>query len=526
MSHMLLLNQKNKTLVLTIILIVFLSIPAIAALFSPGFFESDDGEWMVIRFSSFYQSFRDGQFPVRFLGRLNQEYGYPVANFLYPGFMYVGIPIKAIGFGFVDTIKVILGFSLVISAVFTYLWLSKIFGRVEAIFGSLFYLYAPYHLFDVYKRGSVGEVLALAVVPFILWQIERGSLLWVSLGISFLILSHNTLALLFLPIVVMYMILSFFMSKSAVRKKFFYSYCGMIFLGIGISSFFSFPAIIDLQHTIFHQTKVSEWTQYFSSLNLVGLSTIGIVILTIGSFVFKFAKVSKHRFTVFFLILSIISLFMSFSVSSPVWDKLSVAVIQFPFRFLSVTILSAAFLSAFLISIIPSKYKVHFGIIIIAITLLFSIQFMFPKEFVNKGEGFYTTNMDTTTVKNEYMPKWVKIIPTELRKEKIAVSEGRVINFISTTKKVSFQLDSEKASLITFSTVYFPGWSAKVDGQQADIKIEKKRGVMQLDVPFGTHRVELDFKETPIRLMSDFLTVLSLCILFILTLKKINLLKV
>jgi len=164
-----------------LIFIVFLSIPAILPLLHPGFFQSDDGEWMIIRFSSFYQSFVDGQFPVRFLTRLNFEYGYPVANFLYPGFMYLGVPIHILGIGFVDTIKIIFGVSMIGSAIFCYLWLSRFFDKLSSLVGALFYLYTPYHLFDLYKRGSIGEVLAIGILPFILWQIERKSFFWVSI---------------------------------------------------------------------------------------------------------------------------------------------------------------------------------------------------------------------------------------------------------------------------------------------------------------------------------------------------------
>src|SRR3989338_8065917 len=166
-----------------IILLVLFSLPAIFALFHSGFFQSDDGEWMVIRFSAFYQAFVDGQFPVRFLHRLNFGYGYPVATFLYPGFMYIGIPIHLIGFGFVNTIKIVIGLSLVGSSIFTYLWLSKLFSKYASILGAIVYLYLPYHLYDVYVRGSVGEVFAFVWLPFVFSQIERKSTFWTSLGI-------------------------------------------------------------------------------------------------------------------------------------------------------------------------------------------------------------------------------------------------------------------------------------------------------------------------------------------------------
>ena len=135
-----------KIKILITVLLIVCSIPAIIPLFHPGFFSTDDGEWMVIRFSAFHQALRDGQFPVRFLSRLNNEYGYPVANFLYPGFMYLAEPIKILGFGFVDTIKIVFGIALIESAVFTFFWLSRIFNKVPAFIGALIYLYAPYHL--------------------------------------------------------------------------------------------------------------------------------------------------------------------------------------------------------------------------------------------------------------------------------------------------------------------------------------------------------------------------------------------
>ncbi len=108
--------MKKFSLLILIAVIVLVCIP----LFRPGFFVSDDGGWMVIRLSAFYQSLREGQFPVRFLGRLNHGYGYPVANFLYPGYMYIGSVIHFLGFSFVNTVKIILAGSVVVGTVLTY----------------------------------------------------------------------------------------------------------------------------------------------------------------------------------------------------------------------------------------------------------------------------------------------------------------------------------------------------------------------------------------------------------------------
>src|SRR5205814_7617229 len=155
-------------------IIVILSLPAIVGLLHKGFFVTDDGEWMIIRFSAFYQALHDGQFPVRFLQRLNFNYGYPASTFLYPGFMYAGILFHILKIGFVDTIKWILGISLFGTTIFTYFWLSKMFTKKSAaVIGALVSLYVPYHFYDIYTRGSVGEVFALLWIPFVLWMIEK-----------------------------------------------------------------------------------------------------------------------------------------------------------------------------------------------------------------------------------------------------------------------------------------------------------------------------------------------------------------
>src|SRR5690606_8877612 len=88
--------RKNKRIYLFLILSFLVSMIPVLFLFREGFFLSDDGEWMVIRFSAFYQTLLDGQIPPRFFGRLNHGFGYPIGTFLYPAFFYFATPFKII----------------------------------------------------------------------------------------------------------------------------------------------------------------------------------------------------------------------------------------------------------------------------------------------------------------------------------------------------------------------------------------------------------------------------------------------
>lgn len=506
------ITQKKN--LLYILFILLFSIPALLPLFKPGFFTTDDGEWMIIRFSAFHQALRDGQFPVRFLGRLNQEYGYPVANFLYPGFMYFAEPFHIIGFNFVDSIKILLALSIVFSGVFVYFWLRKFFDRSSSSIGALFYIYTPYHLYDLYKRGSVGEILSLSLVPFILWQIERKSIFWSTIGISALIISHNTLAVLFFGLIIAYMALNTYIEKNT---KSVLIYIKILLLGLGISAFFWFPAIYELQYTVFSRKTISNWKEYFTTVSLIGISTFFVLLLTAFNVFTKKIIIKKHPFVVLLFITSIISLIFSTSVSFELWKILPVSFIQFPFRFLSLMLICVSFLAAFNISLYKNYRKVGLSKILLSLLIFSAIPFSKPSSYFEKGEGYYATNMATTTVQDEYMPVWVEQKPLQRPDKKLEIikGQGSVENIFINSKKISFSANIKKDALIQINTIYWPGWEVFLDGKKAQLRYNNSRGLIQFPVSPGEHDIEIVFSETPARIISDLISVLSLIILII-----------
>lgn len=504
----------KKSSLIFLFLAVLISSAGIISLLRPGFFLTDDGNSMVIRFSAFYEAARAGQFPVRFLPRLNNLYGYPVADFLYPLFMYIGIPIKILGFSFVDTVKIIFGLSFIFGTIFCFLWLRKLFDEKSAFIGSIAYSLFPYHLFDIYKRGSIGEVLALGIVPFILWQIERRSLIWGAIGISLLIVSHNTLAILFLIFIFLYASLDIFVEN--IKKSLLHYYTSILVIGLGLSSFFWLPAIFDLQYTVFLKTQVSDWSKYFSNFGLIGVSTMSIVLLIIVFIITRKIEFKKHRLTALLLLTGVISIFFASRVSFPLWNLLPVSFIQFPFRFLSLTIVSTSFLAACLVFVLKGTNKIIVAILILVLAFFSSREFLSPKIFQNYPDTFYSTNLDSTTVKNEYMPKWVEQIPDKKSSEKAEIvrGSGRIENLFSNGNKISFDLNSQDKNLVQINTIYFPGWELIVDGKKKDISYHNKYGIIQFEIDKGVHKIEARFGETNIRLFADFISLASVFGLF------------
>ncbi len=505
--------KDNKLLyICSLIILGVLILPTFLSLFHPGFFLSDDGNWMVIRLSAFYESIKQGQFPPRFLVRLNHGYGYPVSNFLYPLFLYIGVPIHLVGISFVDTIKIILGGSLLVSGFYSYVWLRKLVTTWAAVIGSFVYVVFPYHVFDVYQRGSVGEVLALAILPFILLQIERKKTLFTAIGFALLILAHNSLAVLFVPILLLYMI---------YRKAFSLKQIGSIILyALCFSAFFWIPALYDKQYTIFDKTPVSDISGYFLSLfsPLIGWITLLLLILT-----FPFLLQKKQVPLRFFWLLTILSLFFVLPISLSLWKITHIIpFFQFPFRFLSITLLGVSVLSALEIELLPKKIKVLGMILIIAIVYLSSWSLFFPKYYQYFPDTFYSTNQDSTTVKNEYMPQWVKSQPTIYTDQKVQIVKGDGV-VTDILFKGSYALSNvilNRDSVIQINIIYFPGWEVKVDGKRVAVSYANSLGLMQFPVSSGGHMIQARFIETPIRLFADIISLVSFGLLGVLVFRR------
>jgi len=383
------------------------------------------------------------------------------------------------------------------------------FDNLSSLVGATFYSLFPYHLYDIYQRGSVGEVLALSILPFILWQIERKSLLWVPIGIALLIMAHNTLAVLFMFLILPYLLLRMFISENK-KTEIRFSLITLI-LGFGLSSFFWIPALFDLQYTVFAKTQISNVNNYFADFGLVGVAAVFIIVAAIALMLSQKIQIKKHKLTFAMLILSIVSIFLSSPISSFIWKILPSSFVQFPFRFLSLTIPSVAFLSACLVSVFSPKKKIVVSLIVIVLVFLSAISYLTPKTYQTFPDSFYTTNQDTTTVKNEYMPKWATKIPLKMPLTKVDNLYGKeAINLSKATPSViEFSVFLASKSVIQVNTIYFPGWYAYIDGKEAKILYNNPMGLINLNLNKGVNNVQVVFKETPIRLFADLISLIS-----------------
>lgn len=529
-----------KKTILLLILIILVSTLLILPLFQSGYLKTHDGEWAVVRLGSMHRAFIDHHFPVRWSGNLNFGYGYPLFQFTYPLPYYLGEAFNLMGLGLIASVKLVFILSVILSGITMFLLARVLFGNFGGVISSIFYIYAPYRIVDLYVRGSIGESLSLALFPLLFYLSIKISkeqkLLYVaffSIAYGVLLLTHNVMALLFSPYLVGFCFILWLKSSKDIKLMVARNYIFAVLLGIGLASFFLFPAIIEKKLIILSQAKLADISQNFVSaqelfipswnygsfgtsdsfspqLGLVHIVTFLISILILISMKRKISFIASYYLLFAFgtTILLVLPLSFIFWHYIPLYSD-----IDFPWRILGLT---AFFMSLFIGVIATNKHLRILNICLILLVIIVNLPNAKPTSYTNLPDSYYFTNEATTTSADELMPIWVKYKPRERAEKKVEIVSGKGdITYTSNSVSTNISLNLAEDSIIRVNTIYFPGWEATIDGKKTEVNYNNDFGVMGVNVNKGAHEVKLLFKETELRLFSDLISAISLIIILV-----------
>jgi len=518
-----------------LVLALVVSFPLILPYFKAGFFPTHDGEWAVVRLSDMYRGIKDLQFPARYSGYLNFQYGYPLFNFAYPAPYYLGLVFVFLKLGFVGSIKILFGLSVIFSFFSMFLlssslWKNKAAGLISAVL----YIYVPYRIIDLYVRGSLGESLSFVLFPLILLGVnriyEKKDLLGISLtGCSFalLVATHNIMTVLF-GIVIGFIILAALIER---RIKFVLRLLSALIFAMCLSAFFWIPAIFEKNLILLSKIPIADRNLYFvKPFELIlpkwgyGVPTdpngfgyqIGIaqvlvfVVMIISLLVNLVQKKNKeNKKGIFFVLTTLCTSLLFFSFTAVIWTHVPLlSEINYPWTLLAVMMFLISLAAGFLTK--QGKFGVGMGLFIGLLAIILYLPHANPQYFVNRGDSFYSTNQATTTSSNELMPLWVKKQPDKSFAEKVEVQSGKINNLSYNSRKIFFTLDTSKSEVVRINTIYYPGWIILIDGVKTQINYNNPNGVMEINVGAGQHVVKGSFLETPLRLISDFISFISI----------------
>ena len=199
----------NKGFFIPIILIIFI-IPLFSSLIRPGFFPMQD-DLQAFRVHQMVKCLKDFQIPCRWIPDMGYQYGYPQFNFYPPSVFYIGGLLNLLGVEVIDTVKILFILGFVFSALTMFIFLKALVGIWPAFVGAILYSFVPYKAAQVYVRGSLNEFWAFVFFPLIFWSsfqlLKLGKpryILWLSISIGLLLITHNIMSFIFLPLLFFY----------------------------------------------------------------------------------------------------------------------------------------------------------------------------------------------------------------------------------------------------------------------------------------------------------------------------------
>ena len=538
------MKKSNFSYLAFLLLLIILFLP-LFSLTKPGLPLTHDGLDHVVRIGSFYDSLMEGNLIPRWGRDLNLGYGHPVLSFFYPFSSYLGSLFHLTGLSLVDSTKMVFGFSLLFSGIFMYLWLKEFLGVKAGLVGALFYTFAPYRFVDLYVRGAIGECVAFVWLPLILYfglkfskEQKNIYLFGGSLSLGLLIMSHNLLSLMFLPLVLGYFLFLLFPSIKKRKTNPLLGFGLMVVLAFALSAFFWLPAFFEGKYTLrdivtkdnitglepLGRLIWSPWSYGGTgslSVQLGPLHWLSILVSPILLFVLKKRKDRLFYFGLFILFSFVASMFLMLPIARPFYLQFDLLQkFQFGWRFLSLALFAPVFFVAILISFLKESQRTIFLFLVIVSLLGLSYRFWQPRDYLLKPDSYYQqATFTSTNDTGESSPRWSIRRMERERKADLEVIEGEAE--IKTGKRKvefhSYEVKVREKSRLVENTLYFPNWQILANGKILPIEFQDPefRGLMTFWLEPGEYQLEVVFKETKLRQATNCLSFFSLLSLFI-----------
>lgn len=531
------------------LLLVFLSsLLVIDPFLHSGIFRAHDMPSNLTYFGAFYSSLLEGNIFPRWGGNIANLYGSPTIMFFYPMSYYLTSIFRLFGFSLIDSTKLFIFVSFILSAIFFYSWIKNHVSHLLALMGGVLYVYAPYRITDIYSRASIAENTAFVFIPLVslgIYKIHKspsvGNVLFLSIAIALLILSHPFMLIVFLPFYILYNF-CFKMTLNKILKLGFA--CLWAFL---ITAFYVIPLLVENKYTHYDMSPfrgVDYHEQFLSIKKLllpqwnfidiygtleyqtyqIGLLQIALFIIGLSIYAIFLRKVSKNTTLKKLINLSIIStllaVFFTLSISNPIYKVFPLLQrIEYPWRFLSLVIFSVAFLTPLAISLLQQKIHKWILIFIVFSAVILYLPYSKGHDYLEQSDEHYLYDIRINTDGFATLPIWAAQpdkYPRISNRYEVIEGDVTVTPLLRTSTRHIYDIEAKTQSKIADDTFYFPGWNVYLDGKQQQIQFQDPnyRGIITFDIPIGRHYIEVVFRNTKIRWVADLISITAL-VLFI-----------
>ena len=189
-------------------LLILLSLFILAPLLASGYFlHAHDARHSLIWLVEYDQGFRDGFLWPRWAPDHSQGYGYPLFTFYAPLAFAIAEVFHLLGASIVGAVKITWALATIFAGVSMYKLARSVWSVGPGFIAGLLYMIAPYHLVNIYVRGSLAEFVALAIYPWVIYsflqvleQKSARSVALAALSLGLLIMTHSVTLMLLPPL--------------------------------------------------------------------------------------------------------------------------------------------------------------------------------------------------------------------------------------------------------------------------------------------------------------------------------------
>ncbi|MBI1282228.1 MAG: hypothetical protein GC179_29145 [Anaerolineaceae bacterium] len=519
-----------------------------------------DGVFHVHRIFAMTTLMQSGDLYPRWIPYFHLGYGYPVFNFYAPLATWLGGLLGLVG------ISAALAFSLIVAAGWmlgsagVYALGRRWLPAPAALVGAALWSYAPSAFQGVWNIGSLSQLTASALVPWLFLAViraaEKPDTRRVSvLGAVFalLLLAHQpTSVLVGLFIAPGAPLLCLWFARGDKRwLARFASVGGGLVLGAGIAMIFLLPMALEVgfiqvskgatnlanvlaasflqPYQLFLPSAAPDLSDLSRSIpDSIGLISGVLAVLGLIGLVYR----RQYRLALAWGVSAVFVIFLLLPVSIEFWLNVPLlGQLRFPGRVLRLGAVFFGLLGASSLLLLPGRWMGWGAGLVSALIMISSLPMAYPsRELLDfnrlSAADFIRYEQDTYsfggTSYDEFKPIWGDKIPYDMPPDLASyVSDplhlslkldGQVNVRVSLVDDTHFQITTPQPFELHVRQFYFPGWTATIDGKPTDVFPDAEFGLLSLNVPAGVHLIALARTGTAVEQIAPWLSLVNVII--------------
>ncbi len=507
----------------------------------------------------------DGWLFPRWVQPINAGLGGPLFSFYSPMLYFLMAGLHGLGVAHPLGWRLIAAAALLVATAGMFQLGLSLFKRADvALLCTACFLYAPHLLEDIFERGSP-QGLPIVLYPWLLWALLRlaehpsgwrlalASVCWAAM-----LLLHTAAALWLLPVIGVFLIfLVFRIGKVALRASLLALLVGSLLAAFYLAPFAADRRYVQSEnnhkdlatqpalHPLPLSTLLAPPAIFDSGLdrNTMG-HTLGLLhapLLVVG-LAYSLALWRRRRYRDMVLpaglaLLGLTSVWLQTAWATPIWRALpALSVLEFRWRLQSTMGLLAALILGSLLAVRPQRFRGTLVTVLIAAYVGLQLPSLYPQllprwaDFtppptVADAQAYaLENNVPGLSAFSEEQPIWRRAPFTVAEAERAASSplanlpQGATVQADKRrTGSWQVQVKSPTAFSAAFHLLYFPGWAGYVDGRRQTIRPMADTGYAMLDIPAGSHTIDLRYEGTLAQHIGDAISGLTLTLLLGLT---------